>query len=141
MPPRRASTKTVTRGRRTNTLKNTSVMPIRTARTQGASVVTRGGRAATKVAAGSVTSDMAEPLSAPSLQQVDGEEEDERDRQHHGRDHGRGGVVEFLQLHDDQKRGDLRDIGHVAGDEDDRPVLADGARKCQGEAGEEGGQE
>ena len=46
------------------------------------------------------------------------------------------GVVELLELGDDQQRRDLRPHRHVAGDEDDRPVLADRARERQREAGE-----
>ena len=46
-------------------------------------------------------------------------------------------VVELLEPDDDQQRRDLRHVGHVAGDEDDRAVFADGAREGQREAGED----
>ena len=63
--------------------------------------------------------------------------DDERDRQHHGRDRGGAGVVVLLQLDDDQERGDLGRHRHVAGDEDHRAVLADGAGEGEREAGEQ----
>ena len=50
---------------------------------------------------------------------------------------GAAGIVEFLELDDDQQRRDLGDIGQVAGDEDDRAVFADGAREGQRKAGED----
>ena len=46
------------------------------------------------------------------------------------------GVVVLLELRDDQQRRDLGPHRHVAGDEDDRPVFADGARERQREAGQ-----
>src|SRR4051794_24160323 len=114
MPPRSASTKTVASGSSTNTLRKMTVMAIMTTRTQGASLVTRGGRAGTKSAVARVASDIAEPLAAPGLEEIDREEQDEGDDQHDRRDDGRGGVVVLLQLHHDQERRNFGNVGHVA---------------------------
>src|SRR5258707_9115941 len=110
MPPRRASTNTVASGRSTKTVRKTTVIAIMTPRTQRGSLVTRGGRAGTKSAVASVASDIAEPLAAPGLQEIDGQEQDEGDDQHDRRDHRRGGIVVLLQLHHDQERRDLRHV-------------------------------
>ena len=45
-------------------------------------------------------------------------------------------VIVLGQLDDDEERRDLGDVGQVAGDEDDRAVLADPAGEGEGEAGE-----
>ena len=47
------------------------------------------------------------------------------------------GVVVLLQLGHDEERRDLGPHRHVAGDEDDRAVLAEGPRERQREAGED----
>ena len=73
----------------------------------------------------------------PALQRVDEEQQQERRDQHHGRDRGRVRVAEFLQPDDDQQRRDLRHVRQVAGDEDDRAVLADRAREREREAGQQ----
>ena len=65
----------------------------------------------------------------------------EGDGQHDRGDRGGAGIVEFLQPDDDQQRRDLRHVGQVAGDEDDRAVFADAAREGQREAGQEGRRE
>ena len=57
-------------------------------------------------------------------------------QQHHERDRRRARVVELLELRDDEQRRDLGPHRHVAGDEDDRAVLADRARERQREAGQ-----
>ena len=80
---------------------------------------------------------MAKPPAAPGLQQVDDEQHDEGDRQHDRGDHRGAGIVELLELDDDEQRRDLRDAGNVAGDEDDRAVFADAAREGEREAGEQ----
>src|SRR5438552_3754562 len=69
--------------------------------------------------------------AAPAFEQVDDRQHGERRRQQDDRD-GRGlGVVELFQLLDDQFRGDLGAEWHVARDEDDRAVLAEGAGESQ----------
>ena len=65
------------------------------------------------------------------------EQQRERDEQHDDRDRGRARVVVLLELRDDEERGDLRLHRHVAGDEDDRAVLAERAREREREAGEQ----
>ena len=57
----------------------------------------------------------------------------------HDRDRRGAGVVVLFQFGDDQQRRDLRLHRQVAGDEDDRSVFAQGARKRQGEAGQQRG--
>ena len=52
------------------------------------------------------------------------------------RDRGRAGVVVLLELGDDEQRRDLGLHRHVAGDEDDRAVLAERAREREREAGQ-----
>src|SRR4029450_5020992 len=79
------------------------------------------------------------PGAAPALQQVDDEQQDEGDGEHDDADGSGAGIVELLQLDDDEQRGDLRHHRHVAGDEDDGAVLADGAREGEREAGDERG--
>ena len=56
--------------------------------------------------------------------------------QHDRGDRRGAGIVELLELDDDQQRRDLGDVRQVAGDEDDRAVFADGAREGEREAGE-----
>ena len=53
-------------------------------------------------------------------------------------DRGGAGIVELLELDDDQQRRDLRHVGHVAGDEDHRAVFADRPGEGQREAGQHG---
>ena len=57
--------------------------------------------------------------------------------QHDEAERRSAGVVELLQLDDDQQRRDLGLHRQVAGDEDHRAVLADRARERQREAGRE----
>src|SRR5215212_8103389 len=136
-PSRKASTKTTTSGSTRKKARNTSASPIRAARTWAGSVSGSRMRASgmdrsSLAVAGSATL----PPPRPGLQEVDREEKNERRDQHERGDHGRAGVVELLELDDDEQRHDLRVSRHVAGDEDHRPVLADGAREGEGEPGE-----
>src|SRR5262245_22925706 len=98
--------------------RNASASAISSARTAARSVVAadtlRGRTGAMDALA------MAEPPPAPGLQQVDREQDAERERQHDDRDRGGAGVVELLQLDDDEHRRDLRHVRQIAGDEDDR---------------------
>src|SRR5215211_7974818 len=84
---------------------------------------------------------MAEPAAAEGLQAIYGEQRQEGDREHHRRDGGGAGIVELLELGDDEQRRDLRDERHVAGDEDHRAVLADGAGKSERHARQHGGRQ
>jgi hypothetical protein len=74
------------------------------------------------------------------LEQVDDEEQDEGGDEHHHRDGGGAAVIVLLELRDDEQRRDLRAHGHVARDEDDGAVFAEGSGEGHGEAGEERGQ-
>ena len=55
--------------------------------------------------------------------------------EHDHRDGGRARVVILLELGDDQERHDLRAHRHVAGNENNRSVFSEGARKSEGKAG------
>ena len=46
-------------------------------------------------------------------------------------------IIILLELHDDEQRRDLGDVGDVAGDEDHRAIFADAAREGEREAGEQ----
>src|SRR5262245_61739753 len=59
---------------------------------------------------------------APSFQEVDHRQQDEGDGQEDDGDGRRLAVREFFQPGDDQDRGDLCLVRHVAGDEDHRAV-------------------
>ena len=74
--------------------------------------------------------------AAPSLQNIDGQQQRERNDKHGHRDRCGAGVVILLQFGDDQKRRDLRAHRHIACDEDHRAVFADCASEGHGEAGE-----
>src|SRR5438046_633144 len=82
--------------------------------------LTRGGSSCARTG-GAVVSAMS---PVPVLEEIDREERDERDREDHDRDCRRLGVGELLQPGDDEDGRDLRLERHVAGDEDDRAVLA-----------------
>src|SRR5437870_6077661 len=75
---------------------------------------------------------------APAFEEVDAEERDEGDREQDDGDRRRLGVGELLEPRHDQDGGDLGPERHVARDEDDRPVLTEGARKGEREAGDDG---
>src|SRR5690606_35027506 len=79
-PARSGSTKTATRGRSRKTARKTTATAMSRPRMPRPSVVTRvntGGGRVERLA-----SDMAQPPARPGLQQVDGEQQDEGDRQH-----------------------------------------------------------
>ena len=65
------------------------------------------------------------PRRRPACSTLIASSSDERRQQHHHRDRRRARVVVLLQLGHDQQRRDLGLHRHVAGDEDDRAVLAD----------------
>src|SRR2546425_11482507 len=75
---------------------------------------------------------------APALEEVDGEERDEGDRERADGDRRRLGVGELLEPRHDEDRRDLGAERHVARDEDDRAVLAERAREGEREAGDDG---
>src|SRR6185436_1867433 len=70
---------------------------------------------------------------ARAFEEVDDHQHGERDHQQHDGDRGRLAVGELLEARHDQDRRDLGLVGHVAGHEDDRAVLADPAREREGE--------
>src|SRR6266508_1300524 len=113
-PRRRASENTASSGTTRNRARKPTASAISVQRTNLASVN---------------ASRMAEPAAAEGLQAVDGEQRQEGERQHHRGDGGGAGIVELLELDHDQQGRNLRDERHVAGDEDHRAVLADGAGK------------
>ena len=76
-------------------------------------------------------------LRGPRLQEIDREEDEERAYEHGEPDGGGARVVELFEPDDDQERRDLRDHRDVAGDEDDRAVFSDRARKGEAGAGHE----
>src|SRR5690606_31843653 len=75
---------------------------------------------------------MAEPPAAPDLDQVDEKQHGEGDGEHDCGQRGCARIVELLQPDHDQKRRDLRYVGDVAGDEDDRPVFPHRTGKGEG---------
>src|SRR5690242_10917838 len=76
-------------------------------------------------------------LASPDLQQVDGKQHHEGNRQHHEAERGRLRVLIFLEAEDDQQRRDLGLHVLVAGDEDDRSVLAHRPREGERESREQ----
>src|SRR5579872_248333 len=67
----------------------------------------------------------------PVLQQVDNEKAAKRDDQHRACENARASVVELLEPDNDQQRHDLGDAGHIAGNEDHRPIFADPPRESE----------
>src|SRR6478735_4276470 len=83
--------------------------------------------------AASGTSCAAPPL--PDLKSIEEQQYAERDYEHH-RGNGRCPyIIIFLEVRDDQERRDLRNIGQVAGNEDDRAIFAGAPGESEGEAG------
>src|ERR1035438_8230509 len=76
--------------------------------------------------------------SAP-FERVDRQQQQKGSRKHHRRNRGSPGVIVLFELGDDQQRSDFSFHRHVAGDEDDRAVLAESAGEGQRETGEQGG--
>src|SRR5580704_7999798 len=74
---------------------------------------------------------------APAFQQIDEHQHGERNDQQYDGDRRGLAVGELLQARDDQDGSDLGFVGHVSRDEDHRTVLADTARKGQGETSDE----
>ncbi len=72
-------------------------------------------------------------MARPAFEQVDGDQQHEGDDEQHRREGHGPGVIVFLQPNDDEQRRDFRFVGLVAGDENDRTVLADLAGEGQGE--------
>src|SRR4051794_27767328 len=132
-PCRNASMKTTRSGMNRKPTRKSPATAMRRNRTRASSVVIdsrdRGFESA--------ISDIAELPSAPGLELVDEEEEDEGDREHHGCDHRGSAIIELLEPDDDEEWRNLRHHGDVAGDEYAGAVLADAARESEGETGEE----
>ena len=79
-------------------------------------------------------------VPTPFLQQVDRQQQGEREHQHDHGNRGRAGVVELVQLGDNQQRRDFGSHRHVARDENHRAVFAHRAGKGHGKAGQRRGQ-
>src|SRR5262249_8321967 len=127
-----ACAKTATTGRQTNRTRNASAVPISATRTTAGS---RAGPGRAGSDAPSFSRGLVAP--APPLEPVDREQQDERRDQHHHGDACRARVVVLLELGDDQERRDLRPHRHVAGDEDDRAILAERTSEGQREPGQD----
>src|SRR3954467_15154081 len=105
MPWRSASANTTISGRMRKTRRNRNAVTMRATRAANGSVngsCDIGARAGRRpgISASGVRSTTL-PSPRPGLQQVDGEEKDERRHQHQAGDHGGARVVELLQLDDD----------------------------------------
>src|SRR4051794_22731185 len=74
---------------------------------------------------------------APVLDGRDGQEDHEGHAEQHHRERGRAGRVVALDEAVDVDRGDLGVERHVAGDEHDRPELADCTSEPERDAGEQ----
>src|SRR5262245_21731248 len=140
-PARRASENTATSGKSRNRTRNATATRIKATRARSRSVVTERARSSIIPLAAKDASLMSRPFPLPGLDQIDEKDDDEGDAEHRGGDRGRLRVAEFLELDDDQERRDLRDEGNIAGDEDDRAVLAHGAGESEHEAGKDGRQQ
>src|SRR6266850_177692 len=115
MPWRSASTNTASKGRNRNSTRKTSAASVSSHCVSGVSL-SAGCLIAGWVRTAWAISTMTR--ARPMLEQVDGEQQEERGQQHHhGQDRG-ARIVELLELAHDQERDDLRDRRHVAGDED-----------------------
>src|SRR5208283_3824958 len=77
-----------------------------------------------------------ESARAP-FERVDRQQQQEGSGEHHRRNRGGPGVIVLFELSDDQQRGDFGFHRHVAGDEDDRPILTQRACEGQREPGEQ----
>ena len=109
---RNASARAINEIRTDNDPRNAGRMPalVFTRRVGKVSNSASGRRGAGRACA---SSGMPSPPPVPRLQQVHGQKRDQRSRQHH---HGQGRgllVLELLQLGDNQKRNNLRVVGHV----------------------------
>src|SRR6266702_1533236 len=135
-----ASAKTTTNGRTRKNSRKVSATPVRIQRTMAGSVNGSRTGAAMRGAAGALPAMASTAMTPPGprLDQVEREQQQERGDQHQRRDGRRAGKVELFELHDDQQRNDLRHARQVARNENDRPVLADGARESQRVAGQQG---
>src|SRR5579862_4022631 len=129
MPPPNAVTKISAKGANKKTVRNSTETPISSARTAGPSAV--AGAEIRAGAATALTTGHRLLSTAPTLQRVDRQQHHERDQQHHDGNRGCAGVVVLFQFGHDKQWRDLRAHRHIAGDEDDRAVLSDAARKGQ----------
>src|SRR5690606_6893069 len=137
-PKRNASTNTAASGSRRNSAIRRTVTPIANTRKPSGSVTgERKADAASGRAGCRAASAIAEPPLAPDLDEIDRKQDDEGRDQHDGSDRRGGRVVELFQPEDDQQRQDLGLARQVAGDEDDRAVLAHRAGEGEREAGED----
>src|SRR5262245_7460927 len=75
-------------------------------------------------------------VQAPTFQQIDQHQHEERNDQQDDGDRRRFSVSELFESRDDQDRSDLRSVRHVPGYEDHRSILAHATGECQGKAGD-----
>ena len=139
-PCRSASTKTMTQRQRTGTARGTATRDGDRAHRAPAAVWRPCAARLSRQIAAAARRRHQHGRTSCRLQawiEIDDEQHGEGDDQHDRRDGRRAGIVEFLELDDDQQRRDLRHVGDVAGDEDHRAVFADGAREGEREAGED----
>lgn len=80
-------------------------------------------------------------MPRPEFDPVDAEQHKKRGEKQHDANRGRLGIFEFIKLRYDLQRHDLRLSWDVAGDENDRPVFADGARESEGDAAQPRGKD
>src|SRR5215470_11129115 len=116
-------------------------MMTRTPTTSRAAAInpTRTGAGSTCARRGTATVLVAAMTLGPPFQEIDRDEQRERQQQQDDGDRRGLAVLEGLQRCDDEDRGDLGPVGHVARDEHDRAVLTDAAGEGEGEAGDYGG--
>src|ERR1700677_1373799 len=127
-----------------NAAKKRSTMVMRSHFTHDASPVAARGAAKRPAvmdwiapAINSGSENVAGAAAAPPLDEVDQEQDCEGHEEHHHADGGRALVVVFLELRDDEHRGDLGLEGEVCGAENDGAVFAHRAPEGEGDAGEE----
>src|SRR6266567_2210136 len=119
-------------GRMRNSARNaraTAISPVRAAGDSVSGSETRARCALRRSTCAAAARSATLPPPRPRLEKIDREQQNERGDQHQAREHGGAGVIELLELDHDEQWQDFGNSGHVAGDEDHRAVLADGARE------------
>src|SRR6478609_5168499 len=117
--------KIVAAGRTTISASNPTASTMRIARVGPLSLVTGVYTVRDGTRMMSLRLSIAEPRAGARGDQIDRQQEREgRSENDRGND-GRARIVELFEAHDDEERRDLRDAGHIAGDEDHRAVLTE----------------
>ena len=117
-PSLNASTKTTTSGSTKRPRGTASAIAVRTIRARPArerQLVLDAAAGRSRMPADGASATL--PPPRPALQQVDRQQQHERGHQHQRGDRCGAGIVELLELDDDQQRHDLGHARHVAGDE------------------------